>query len=184
MISGARVHGCHSSLSFDTYRNLATPWEAQMLFDITVFGLTLVQSYKHRENLRWFRGLQMERSGTLELVELLFRDVMALVNLANVLTFYDPLRGSLSTFASCVSITMMSRLVLNLHDASLLLPSQHPTTSSMTFASMRDARKSISDGTEMLPSNHSDAETQDSATRAIELSRIERPQSANEHVQI
>lgn len=155
-----------------------------MLFDMTVFGLTLIQSYKHRENLRWFRGLETERSGTLGLVELLFRDgaiyfgVMALVNLANVLTFYvtsDPLRGSLSTFASCVSITMMSRLVLNLHDASSLLPSQHTTTPSMIFASMRNARKSSLDRTEMLRSNRFDAEDQDSAARAMELSRIERP---------
>ena len=55
-------------------KDLAIPWEAQMLFDMTVFGLTLIQSYKHRENLRWFRGLETERSGTLGLVELLFRD--------------------------------------------------------------------------------------------------------------
>ncbi|OBZ78207.1 hypothetical protein A0H81_02480 [Grifola frondosa] len=46
--------------------------------------------------------------------------VMAIVNLANTLTFYflQPLlRGVLSTFASSVSVTMMSRVMLNLHES-------------------------------------------------------------------
>jgi len=43
---------------------------------------------------------------------------MAFANLANIITYYlaGPLiRGSLSTFANCVSLSMMSRLMLNLH---------------------------------------------------------------------
>ncbi|KAF8874539.1 hypothetical protein BD779DRAFT_1566256, partial [Infundibulicybe gibba] len=44
---------------------------------------------------------------------------MALSNLANILTFYfcGPfLRGGLSTFSTSISVTMMSRLMLNLHE--------------------------------------------------------------------
>jgi len=43
---------------------------------------------------------------------------MASCNLANILTFYFAgpfLRGGLSTFASSISVTLMSRLTLNLH---------------------------------------------------------------------
>ncbi|KAG5734400.1 hypothetical protein E4T56_gene7159 [Termitomyces sp. T112] len=45
--------------------------------------------------------------------------VMAFANLANILTFYlcGPfMRGGLSTFASGISVTMISRLMLNLHE--------------------------------------------------------------------
>ncbi|KAJ7214358.1 hypothetical protein GGX14DRAFT_443792 [Mycena pura] len=45
--------------------------------------------------------------------------MMALANLSNIGSFYfgGPLfRGSLSTFASCTSVTMVSRLMLNLHE--------------------------------------------------------------------
>ncbi|KIM74721.1 hypothetical protein PILCRDRAFT_695652 [Piloderma croceum F 1598] len=45
---------------------------------------------------------------------------MALANLANILTFYlarPTLRGCLSLCASCISVTMMSRFMLNLHSA-------------------------------------------------------------------
>ncbi|KAK7455229.1 hypothetical protein VKT23_011102 [Stygiomarasmius scandens] len=46
--------------------------------------------------------------------------VVALSNMINILTFYltEPaFRGALTTFASCVSVTMMSRLILNLRAA-------------------------------------------------------------------
>lgn len=43
---------------------------------------------------------------------------MALSNIPNILTYYFGsvgLRGSLSTFTSCMSATLISRLMLNLH---------------------------------------------------------------------
>ncbi|KAG1732498.1 hypothetical protein EDB19DRAFT_1733757 [Suillus lakei] len=43
---------------------------------------------------------------------------MALSNIPNILTFYIGsvgLRGSLSTFTGCISVTLVSRLMLNLH---------------------------------------------------------------------
>ncbi|ETW76078.1 hypothetical protein HETIRDRAFT_222332, partial [Heterobasidion irregulare TC 32-1] len=147
VITGEPLHGCHTGLSF--MRFIAVPWEGQFLFDVTVFGLTVYKSFQHRSESEWARG---KRSwSNLGLMELIFRDgasptsvhhlVMALVNLANIFTFYltsDPLRGVLSTFASCVSITMMSRLILNLHDAASLLPSTRATTVPMAFAPPRN----------------------------------------------
>ncbi|KAJ7637352.1 hypothetical protein DFH06DRAFT_654912 [Mycena polygramma] len=47
------------------------------------------------------------------------RRIMALANLANIATYYLPTRvspGSLSTFSSCISVTMISRMILHLHE--------------------------------------------------------------------
>lgn len=44
---------------------------------------------------------------------------MGLANLANVLSFYlapPILKGDLATFANCVSVTLMARLMLNLQE--------------------------------------------------------------------
>jgi len=44
---------------------------------------------------------------------------MAIANIANIFTFYfsrPPLKGFLSTPASCVSVTLCSRLVLHLYE--------------------------------------------------------------------
>ncbi|KAJ3985970.1 hypothetical protein F5890DRAFT_1067195 [Lentinula detonsa] len=58
--------------------------------------------------------------------------VMALANLVNISTFYYPdpfLRGALCTFASSMSVTMMSRLMINLHKiAETGLYTSHITT--------------------------------------------------------
>jgi len=58
------------------------------------------------------------------IINLLIRDgaiyfvCMFFANLANILTYYIAgplLRGSLSTMATCMSVTLTSRLMLNLH---------------------------------------------------------------------
>ncbi|KAK7457757.1 hypothetical protein VKT23_010096 [Stygiomarasmius scandens] len=70
----------------------------------------------------------------------MFRDgaiyygVMVLVNLANMITYYtmgSNMKGGLSTFASSISVTMMSRLMLNLHKTADegLYSTIHPTIS-------------------------------------------------------
>ncbi|KAJ8073353.1 hypothetical protein PM082_011625 [Marasmius tenuissimus] len=113
--------GCHIGLKRSTAVRLAGAWEALFAYDTILFGLTVYKTWTARP--RWTPGLR-ERHVTLPLVTLIFRDgavyyaVMALANLANILTFYlagPYLRGGLSTFASCTSVTMMSRLMLNLH---------------------------------------------------------------------
>ncbi|ETW76040.1 hypothetical protein HETIRDRAFT_329889, partial [Heterobasidion irregulare TC 32-1] len=128
-----------------------------IVFNVTVFVLTIIRSFQHRrESLVHFHTLS-KQSGTLGLAEIIVCDavrcnsVMGLAELANVLTLYvlftgtltssnarGFLRGTLSTFASCISITMMSRLILNLHDTSSLLPSTTQVARPIVFASMRD----------------------------------------------
>ncbi|KAG1824937.1 uncharacterized protein BJ212DRAFT_1323397 [Suillus subaureus] len=42
---------------------------------------------------------------------------MTLINLPNILTYYYITRGNLATLTSCMSVTFVSRLVLNLHES-------------------------------------------------------------------
>ncbi|TFK31907.1 hypothetical protein BDQ12DRAFT_566085, partial [Crucibulum laeve] len=99
----------------------AGAWEALFVYDSIIFGLTIFKTWQTRRE-HTVTGINIP------LASLILRDgkylfsakhVMALANLANILTFYlcGPfLRGGLSTFASSISVTMMSRLMLNLHE--------------------------------------------------------------------
>ncbi|KAJ7751502.1 hypothetical protein DFH07DRAFT_774746 [Mycena maculata] len=89
---------------------LAGAWGALFVFDTIIFALTIYNAYSTRG-----------RMGTMPLHKLIFRDgamyfaAMALANLANIITFMPLIPGTLATFASCVSVTMVSRLMLNIH---------------------------------------------------------------------
>ncbi|KAJ3970990.1 hypothetical protein EV361DRAFT_913470 [Lentinula raphanica] len=123
--------GCHTQLTLITSIQVAAAWEALFLYDSILFIMTLHKAYKTRHDLR------QERL-RIPLVVIILRDgsiyfgVMALANLINISTFYYPdpfLRGALCTFASSMSVTMMSRLMLNLHKiAETGLYTSHITT--------------------------------------------------------
>ncbi|KAK1235298.1 hypothetical protein PQX77_001487 [Marasmius sp. AFHP31] len=100
-------------------RRLAGVWIALFIYDTILFFLTVSRTYHH-----WSRVRVDPHVVQLSLLSLMFRDgamyfaVMALATLSNILTFYlcGPfMRGGLSSFASCISVTMMCRLMLNLH---------------------------------------------------------------------
>jgi len=117
--------GSHPGLSRKTAIRLAAAWEALFVFDCMIFMLTVHRTYHGWRDARRTSSLTRTRGW---LAYLVFRDgaiyfiIMALATLANIFTFYfcGPfLRGGLSTFASSVSITLMSRLLLNLHEGAL-----------------------------------------------------------------
>jgi len=96
----------------------AVAWEGLLLFDSMIFVLTILQTYRGRHRHHFIS------SGRFDIVSLVLRDgaiyyaIMVLSNLGNIVTFYlvrPALRGCLASFTSCLSITMMSRLMLNLH---------------------------------------------------------------------
>ncbi|KAJ3745701.1 hypothetical protein DFH05DRAFT_1523972 [Lentinula detonsa] len=119
------------SLFVSLLTEVAAAWEALFLYDSMLFLMTLHKAYKTRHELR------QERL-RIPLVVIILRDgsiyfgVMALANLVNISTFYYPdpfLRGALCTFASSMSVTMMSRLMINLHKiAETGLYTSHITT--------------------------------------------------------
>ncbi|KAI6012069.1 hypothetical protein PISMIDRAFT_332445 [Pisolithus microcarpus 441] len=84
-------------------------------------------------------GVQSFGHSKPDLVVLLLRDgaiyfgIVAIANLANIVSFYaapELLKGGLSTFSICIAITMVSRLMLNLHktaDTGIFSHRQHLT---------------------------------------------------------
>ncbi|KAF7350271.1 hypothetical protein MVEN_01331100 [Mycena venus] len=92
------------------------PWDGLLLFDTVTFGLTMYNGYVNQKILP---------SSNLHMVVVhdgaMYFAIMGLANLANIGTYYfaesglvSP--GSLATFANCISVTMISRLILNLHE--------------------------------------------------------------------
>ncbi|KAF8841089.1 hypothetical protein BDN67DRAFT_967566 [Paxillus ammoniavirescens] len=150
------VTGCYTVSDKRTAIHLAGAWEALLVFDTLVFFLTLRKTFK-----TCLRSGLFSPGKKLSLMALVCRDgaiyyaAMVLANLANILSYYvaPPLmRGGLSTFASCVSITLLSRLMLNLHktaDAGIF--SMHVPQDAATFTTHLDSHwRSLTD--ELSPS--------------------------------
>ncbi|THU88779.1 hypothetical protein K435DRAFT_842063 [Dendrothele bispora CBS 962.96] len=108
--------GCHTNLLLISHAaQEAAAWEALFVYDVLLFTMVLLKGYKTKGSL--------ERVPILDLVlrhGAIYFAVMALANLANIFTFYfagPSTRGSLSTFSSAISVTMISRLTFNLHSS-------------------------------------------------------------------
>ncbi|EGO03345.1 hypothetical protein SERLA73DRAFT_129617, partial [Serpula lacrymans var. lacrymans S7.3] len=157
--AATNVSGCHiaytTSTSHQVLSDLAVAWEALFLYDTSMLVLTLLKTYKATRQ----HGL-LSFNGRLNIVTLMCRDgeTMAIANLSNILTFYiapvcfslqwisfvssaafqSLLKGTLSTFASCISVTLMTRLMLNLHksaDTGILTTHANVDTGGMVFTS-------------------------------------------------
>ncbi|KAJ7067078.1 hypothetical protein C8F01DRAFT_1365243 [Mycena amicta] len=115
-IPATALPGCHLGASETTGYHLSASWIALFVFDTLIFALTLHKTVATRRDVGFDAPLPLHmalvRDGAL------YFAAMAFANLSNIVTEYltGPLiRGSLSTFANCVSISMMCRLMLNLH---------------------------------------------------------------------
>jgi len=109
--------GCNTAVPKSSNYHLAATWEILFFYDSLIFGFTLFKTYS-----TWRRT--GSEASHLPIHSLVLRDgalyfaAMALANACNIATFYlagPILSGSLSTFASCMSVTLMARLMLNLH---------------------------------------------------------------------
>ncbi|VDC07461.1 unnamed protein product [Peniophora sp. CBMAI 1063] len=131
------VPGCHMGMDYYTGSHIAVAWIAQAAFDMIIFGFTVYRTLQTRR-YRDGRGLRLNGSGLLDLVwrdGALYFVVMAMSNVGNIVTFYvlsDGLRGVLSTFAGCISVTMMSRLMLNLYEAATPASTMNGAPADMT----------------------------------------------------
>ncbi|KAJ7101254.1 hypothetical protein B0H15DRAFT_815471 [Mycena belliarum] len=90
--------GCHLEVVQAASHDLARPWECLFVFDSIMFGMT---TYKGCATRHAIGGANMP------LHRVLIRDG------ANIVTTVP---GSLATFATCMSVVMMTRLMLNLHE--------------------------------------------------------------------
>lgn len=92
---------------------------ALSVYEWIIFVFTVSRIFKIRGLLR----LSLTKSRR-NIIAVMFQDgamylgAMTLFNIPNILTYYCGsalIRGSLSTFTSCISVTLISRLMLNLH---------------------------------------------------------------------
>lgn len=111
------ITGCHMGLTQDSGIRLAAAWIGLFVFDSIAFILTARKSYRE------MYMHQASRSSS-PLLWIVIRDgalyfaIMALANMANIVTFCVAkpfVKSSLSGFSSNISVTAMSRLMLNLH---------------------------------------------------------------------
>ncbi|KAJ7466794.1 hypothetical protein B0H11DRAFT_2047689 [Mycena galericulata] len=116
--------GCTYAITAPQSFGLIIAWVALVLFDCTIFFLTLYMALSRR-------------STGARLLTVLLRDgtpdfVMVISNASNILTFADYTRGVATTFANTISSIMISRLMLNLRDP-VLSNSEIPTHSSHLY---------------------------------------------------
>ncbi|KAG2091490.1 uncharacterized protein F5147DRAFT_764261 [Suillus discolor] len=109
--------GCYRIYAAEKIIRLA--WMIQPVYELLIFVLTVTRALKTRGLLR----LSLTKSRR-NIIAVMFQDgvmffgVMTLFEIPNILTYYhgsDILRGSLRTFTDCMSVTLISRLMLNLH---------------------------------------------------------------------
>ncbi|VDB89657.1 unnamed protein product [Peniophora sp. CBMAI 1063] len=113
--------GCHIASDFASGVHISFAWIVQAIWDILIFSLTIRNTLQVQQSWRSRTFL----TGT-SLVNLVWRDgafyfaIMAVSTLVNIGFFYvqqDGLRGVLAPVASSISVSMMSRLFLNLAEA-------------------------------------------------------------------
>ncbi|KAJ7096572.1 hypothetical protein B0H15DRAFT_825645 [Mycena belliarum] len=134
--------GCYFRITQPSAIRLAACWEALFVFDSVIFGLTVYNASTTRQRYAMSK---------MTLHTLVVRDgawyfgIMALANLANIATYYfsgPVLPGSLAGFANYVSVTMISRLILNLHEhanAGLLTEKTKQTVRAYPLDSLDDS---------------------------------------------
>ncbi|TFK47498.1 hypothetical protein OE88DRAFT_1738417 [Heliocybe sulcata] len=111
------IPSCIYAATSATAQRLALAWEALVLFDTMIFGLTLRQALARGSSSLRLKDVSRIMSVVLWDGSMYFA-LMALVNLANILSFYlaPPIfKGVLSSFANAFSVTLVSRLMLHLH---------------------------------------------------------------------
>jgi len=125
--------GCNYPILKQTAMRIAVAWEAQVLCDVLAFGFILVRSYLQPFKVPGSILSHIVRDGAL------YFAVLVLANLGNILMycFGDPwIASSLSWFTSTISVTMMCRLMLNLHKfAEVGVLTEQTQTTSIQFAS-------------------------------------------------
>ncbi|ESK82501.1 hypothetical protein Moror_14406 [Moniliophthora roreri MCA 2997] len=106
---------CHTPRDERQAAQAVVAWEAAFFYDALIFSLAMYKAYQTKKQL----GMR------LPLMTIIIRDgslyfgAMSLASLANILTFYlaGPfMKVSLSPVASSLSVTLVSRLMLHLHE--------------------------------------------------------------------
>ncbi|KAF7355866.1 hypothetical protein MVEN_00915200 [Mycena venus] len=117
IFSGPGLSGCATVTPRTSTFRLAGAWESQIVCDILVLLLTIRRAYVQRDMYPRYAGTlmwQMTTDGAG------YFCIIIIANIANLTTFYLGdifLRGFLTWFITSLSITLLARLMLNLHEA-------------------------------------------------------------------
>ncbi|KIK65885.1 hypothetical protein GYMLUDRAFT_70162 [Collybiopsis luxurians FD-317 M1] len=100
----------HSTIAVSLYPIglVSTGWVLTLIYDALLFSMTLFKAYQERS----------QPKVKLSLFMIIVQDGSMYFGYAylNMLTFFDSLlRGTFSPFTSCMSVTLMSQLMLHLH---------------------------------------------------------------------
>lgn len=108
---------CHNSFTAETAARYGLAWVAVFVYELFIFVLTIFRTCKTR-------GFRQLFSSNRNIIDIIFQDgamyfaAMTLINIPNILSYYCGsyiTRGNLATFTGCMSVTLVSRLVVNLH---------------------------------------------------------------------
>ncbi|KAJ7045259.1 hypothetical protein C8F04DRAFT_1068237 [Mycena alexandri] len=111
------INGCNTPYSRSTADHVAKAWMGILACDVLVFALTVRQAYMQHHRSKPYAGsliLRMLKDGSM------YFGVIVLATIANISTLYLGdilLSGFLCWFTSSLSLTLLCRLMLNLHDA-------------------------------------------------------------------
>ncbi|KAE9390442.1 hypothetical protein BT96DRAFT_343766 [Gymnopus androsaceus JB14] len=116
--STSSTEGCHVLSSSQSPAHTAIAWEGILVLDTALFGMTLWKGFRARLHSDATRlGVSLlsvvVRDGTIYFL------ITTTLNVANIISFNVPGRfqGNLSTFVGCLSVVLMSRMMLDLHEA-------------------------------------------------------------------
>ncbi|TFK83481.1 hypothetical protein K466DRAFT_555009 [Polyporus arcularius HHB13444] len=108
----AEHHSCRRGI------HLALAWSAMLWFDTCIFALTFWKAIQVRREVAGGLLVTIFRDGTV------YYAILVAVNVVNILTFVltpsnSPLKGTATTLTNVLSVTLTSRLMLNLRDPSI-----------------------------------------------------------------
>lgn len=110
---------CNETFSNSIAARIGLAYVAEFIFDLFIFILTVYRICKTKGKL-----LRLSLGARRNIIDVIFHDgvmffgAMTLTNIPNILTYYSGsvgITGSFCTFTSCISVTLVSRLMLNLH---------------------------------------------------------------------
>ncbi|KAG2097005.1 uncharacterized protein F5147DRAFT_715690 [Suillus discolor] len=110
--------GCDETFSKTVAIRIGLAYVAEFIFDLFIFILTVYRYCKIRGLLRLFAFSRENIIDTMFHDGVMFFGAMTLTNIPNILSYYSGsvgLRGSFCTFTGCISVTLICRLMLDLH---------------------------------------------------------------------
>jgi len=147
IFSGPGINGCATVIPHTSTFRLAGIWESLIVCDILVFLLTVRRAYVERQTYTRFAGTLLWRMATDGAV---YYGAIIISASGNVVTFYLGdilLAGFLSWFTASLSIALLARLMLNLHEvATVGMPTEGTNTVELDTLKFATVQMTVDNG--------------------------------------